>query len=216
MTTLSLTKPVVVPVRGAALALGALVVVYLLAVWTVAGQVIDTRIMNTVASGLREAAWTETLLHVVSPALILCLTAVVALTAGLVRGARSAVASSVVVGGTLIGAEVLKAALIRPAWLDTAGNSLPSGHVAATAALAAAAVLAAPRSARLFVGAVGAVVVLATGVATMAEGWHRPSDVVAAVLVALTVGLMTWTHQGHRSHTGLRASLNPTQQKETS
>jgi hypothetical protein len=73
-----------------------------------------------------------------------------------------------------------KAVLVRPALLsETAANSPPSGHVAAVAGLAVAAVLVVPGSLRKTVAALGSVAVGPTGLATVALRWHRPSDVLA-------------------------------------
>ena len=86
-------------------------------------------------------------------------------------------------------AQVLKAVLSRPTLLDEmAANSLPSGHVAAVACVAAAALLAAPDDLRWFTVFPGIMSVALTGLATVVLEWHRPSDVVAAALLALTAG----------------------------
>lgn len=187
------------PSVGAGAAVLALAAVYALAVRTVPGQSLDTQVMLVVSAALRGSGWTETVLDLVSPALVLYATAVVALVAVLIRGLRTAVTATGVVAVTLLTSELLKAGLTRPTWLDSAGNSLPSGHVAAAAAVAAAAVIVAPRAVRLPVAGLGAVGVVVTGVATMAEQWHRPSDVVAAVLVAVAVGLGACVRDPRRS-----------------
>lgn len=66
---------------------------------------------------------------------------------------------------------------------EAAGNSFPSGHTAAAAAAVAVVLLAAPARWRPLVAVAGAGATTATGVATLLNGWHRPSDVVAALLV---------------------------------
>ncbi|MFI7483670.1 phosphatase PAP2 family protein [Kocuria sp. M1R5S2] len=66
---------------------------------------------------------------------------------------------------------------------ETAVNSFPSGHTAAAAAAVAVVLLAAPARSRPVVALLGAGATTATGVATLLNGWHRPSDVVAALLV---------------------------------
>ncbi len=101
------------------------------------------------------------------------------------------------IGATLAIAELGKTVLNRPSWIGTAANSLPSGHVAAVVALAAGAVIAAPGALKHLVATAGAAAVLLTGLATMAEKWHRPSDVLAASLVAVAVAGLTWRwHDG--------------------
>ena len=101
-------------------------------------------------------------------------------------------------GGVILGAtattELLKRVVLgRPALLDRpdpfgAQNSLPSGHAAVALAVAAALVLAVPPAARTVVALIGGAYALAVGAATITAGWHRPSDVVAAVLVVLAWG----------------------------
>jgi membrane-associated phospholipid phosphatase len=65
-----------------------------------------------------------------------------------------------------------------------AGGTLPSGHVTAVAGLVGAATLVVGRWLRPLVLLAGSLAVLVQGTATMLAGWHRPSDVVAGVLVA--------------------------------
>lgn len=162
----------------------ALLGVYAAAVWTLAGQMADTRAMLAVADALDGADWMATLLWLLSPASVVLATLAVVAAAVLFREVRSAAVAGAAVVGTVLCAEVLKLVLTRPSWLDDAGNSLPSGHVAAAAGLAAGALLAVPAALRPLVGTAGAIAVAATGLATMALGWHRPSDVVASVLLA--------------------------------
>jgi hypothetical protein len=67
-------------------------------------------------------------------------------------------------------------------------NTLPSGHVTVVAAAWAALLLVAPRGWRPATAVAGAAVTCAMSLATVADRWHRPSDVVAAVLV-----VVAWT-----------------------
>ncbi len=64
-----------------------------------------------------------------------------------------------------------------------AGNSLPSGHATVTASVAVALVLVLPAAVRGIAALAGAGVTTVVGVATVSADWHRPSDVVAALLV---------------------------------
>lgn len=66
---------------------------------------------------------------------------------------------------------------------ENAQNSLPSGHTAAAAAAVAVVLMVAPARLRKPLGLLGAVAVTAAGFGTVINGWHRPSDVVVAVLV---------------------------------
>lgn len=64
-------------------------------------------------------------------------------------------------------------------------NSLPSGHTTVAGSVAAALLLVVPRAARPLVAILGGAYTAAIGVSTLVGQWHRPSDVVAAVLVVL-------------------------------
>ncbi|WP_448631161.1 phosphatase PAP2 family protein [Cellulomonas soli] len=65
------------------------------------------------------------------------------------------------------------------------GNTLPSGHTTAAASVAVALLLVVPPRVRPWAAGIGAAYTTATGVSTLVGQWHRPSDVVAAVLVVL-------------------------------
>ncbi|NTW41804.1 MAG: phosphatase PAP2 family protein, partial [Cellulomonadaceae bacterium] len=95
---------------------------------------------------------------------------------------------AVLMGGANLTTQVLKhVVLSRPdlALDDSLRNTLPSGHTTAAASVAAALVLVVPRRVRPAAALVGAAYTVATGISTLVGGWHRPSDVVAAVLVVL-------------------------------
>jgi membrane-associated phospholipid phosphatase len=80
---------------------------------------------------------------------------------------------------------------------DRVVNTMPSGHTTAAASCAVALVLVVPRRLRPLTAALGAAYTAGTGIATLIGGWHRPSDVVAAMLVVLA-----WA--------GLVSALRPT------
>ena len=67
-------------------------------------------------------------------------------------------------------------------------NTLPSGHVTVVVAAWAALLLVTPRGWRPLTAFAGAVAACGIGLATLGDRWHRPSDVVAAVLV-----VVAWT-----------------------
>jgi membrane-associated phospholipid phosphatase len=71
---------------------------------------------------------------------------------------------------------------------DPDGNSLPSGHTTLAVALGVALVVALPRALRPVAAVAATGAALLVGVATMVAGWHRPSDLVAAVAVVAGVG----------------------------
>lgn len=69
-------------------------------------------------------------------------------------------------------------------------NTLPSGHTTAAASVAAAVLLVVPPRTRPWVAVLGGAYAGATGVSTLVGQWHRPSDVVAGLLVVLAWGAL--------------------------
>jgi len=118
-----------------------------------------------------------------------------------------AVAIPLVVLGATATTQILKYFVIsRPDFglPNDYGNSFPSGHTTVAASVAAVAVLVVPSAWRWVATLAGWGFAAVTGVATMVNGWHRTSDVVAAVLVVLAwaalalavVGTPTTTARG--------------------
>ena len=66
---------------------------------------------------------------------------------------------------------------------EALSNSAPSGHTTFAAAAGAALFLAAPRFLRPTVALCAALATCLTGASTIINGWHRPADVVTAILV---------------------------------
>ena len=66
---------------------------------------------------------------------------------------------------------------------EALSNSAPSGHTTFAAAAGAALFLAAPRFLRPTVALCAALATCLTGASTVINGWHRPADVVTAILV---------------------------------
>ena len=62
-------------------------------------------------------------------------------------------------------------------------NSLPSGHTTAMASACVAIILVLPAAARPLATVFGTIGTVMVGVGTLAEQWHRPSDVIAALFV---------------------------------
>ncbi|ROR90295.1 phosphatase PAP2 family protein [Nocardioides aurantiacus] len=167
----------------------ALAGVYAAAVLTPEGQYLDDRLMVWAADTLPGRGTSAELLALVSAGTVLLAGLALGLLALAVHGPRRALAVVATVGATPVLARLLKLLLDRPELVaGAAGNSLPSGHTAAVAGLAAGLVLAVPRllnGTALLAGTAAAAV---AGAATVMLRWHRPSDVVAAVLLAAVVG----------------------------
>lgn len=93
------------------------------------------------------------------------------------------------VAGANVTTQVLKYRLLERPDLGVPSehmqNSLPSGHTTVAASVSVALLMVVPRSLRPVVALAGAAYTAATGVSTMVGKWHRPSDVIAALLVVL-------------------------------
>lgn len=136
-----------------------------------------------------------TVLGLVSVIGLTVATATVAVIAFSRRRSDLALAVVVLIGGSNATTQVLKYRVLeRPdVGIDTITlNSMPSGHSTVAASLAVALVLAVPVRLRGPVAIFGVVTATLTGVAVLAAGWHRPSDVVAALfVVGVWLGLVT-------------------------
>ncbi|MDF2978368.1 MAG: phosphatase family protein [Actinomycetospora sp.] len=172
-------------VLGPAAVVGA----YVLAVLDPAGRALDDAVLRVATDlGLRgEGLRVLELVGVPTVALAVVVLAGIAIARG--HGARAVSVVALVLGAQLV-TQLLKAGLVRP---DSAGeNSLPSGHVTLVASLGLALVLVVPRLLRPLAALAAVAVTGVAGVATMVAGWHRPSDVVAAVgVVVATAGAVS-------------------------
>ena len=130
----------------------------------------------------------QRVLDLVSIPSIVVVIAASMLIAALRRRWLQAAQVALLVAGANLTTQVLKTVVFTRPFLDVGsphGNALPSGHTTVAASSAAAVVFVVPRRARPLAAVLGAVYTVLTGVATMVGQWHRPSDVVAAVLVVL-------------------------------
>lgn len=126
-------------------------------------------------------------LDVVSVAFIAVAVVVVLVIAALRRAWGLGLQVAVLVAGANLTTQVLKHDVLERADLGVLtqrpGNSLPSGHTTVAASVAIALLLVVPRRTRPYVALLGAAWTAATGVSTLVGQWHRPSDVLAALLV---------------------------------
>lgn len=113
--------------------------------------------------------------------------AVIAVIIVLVR--RNWLVFAIAVGAAIaanVSTQVLKySVLSRPEKGVDAGlaNSLPSGHTAVAASAALVVFLVASPRLRPLAAVIGSVFTIAAGASTLVEQWHRPSDVIAGMLV---------------------------------
>ncbi|MFI5891295.1 phosphatase PAP2 family protein [Actinoplanes sp. NPDC051513] len=178
---------VLAPLAVAILAAGGVAAMYLAFVQTTTGQYADTTAMlggdvhhQRVVEVLSRALNGTTLVTLV----LVCL---VAVAVGVLRRRIDlAIGTGVLVLGANASCQLLKVRLPRPDLSGFPGpNSFPSGHAAAAASVVCALILVLPAAVRGIVALAGAAYVTVIGVATVWAEWHRPSDVVAAVLLVL-------------------------------
>ncbi|WP_345763001.1 phosphatase PAP2 family protein [Diaminobutyricibacter sp. McL0608] len=100
-----------------------------------------------------------------------------------------------------VSTQVLKYAILsRPEkGVDVLSNSLPSGHTTVAASAALVVFLVASPRFRPLAAVVGSTFSIAAGASTLVEQWHRPSDVVAGLLVVSFWGslagcVLAWLH----------------------
>ncbi|WP_166784112.1 phosphatase PAP2 family protein [Cryobacterium suzukii] len=145
------------------------------------------------------------------------------------RNWRTLIVALVAAAAATASAQLLKYGILaRPdlAVEGYAGNSFPSGHTTVAAASALVVFLVASPRLRPMVAGWGTAFAVLAGVATLANQWHRPSDVIAALLWVAVWGclagaVLAWPRPGivtradtatpaataqRRAFTGLRQS----------
>lgn len=178
---------VLAPLAVAILAAGGVAAMYAAFVRTATGQYADTTAM--LGGDVHHPRLVEVLNRTLNGTTLvtLVLVCLVAVAVGVLRHRVDlAIGAGVLVLGSNASCQLLKTHLARPDLSDYPGpNSFPSGHTAAAAAVAFALILVLPAAVRGIVALAGAAYVTVIGVATVWAAWHRPSDVVAAVLLVL-------------------------------
>ncbi len=156
---------------------------------TLAGQQVENAAFQGALHGQTQL-WRvgERVLDVVSVWFIAAVLIAAMLIAVLRRRWSLAVQVAVLMIGANLTTQVLKYAVFSRPELGVAasyGNTLPSGHTTAAASVSAALLLVVSPRVRPWAAVLGAGYTTATGISTLIGRWHRPSDVVAGVLVVL-------------------------------
>lgn len=174
-------------------------------IFTVVGQGADTLIMYAFVARTPFPDFLSTMLHtLVSIPALLVVAAIILLTI-VVRG-RFALLFRVSLVLVLSNAstQILKTVLVRPnlGVGHPLANSFPSGHVTLVASIALVLVASVPPAWKTLVGVLGWAVTAAVGIVVMGLGWHRFSDVVGAILIALIFAMLALPSEWdpHRSH----------------
>lgn len=181
-----------------------LAAMYFVFVRTFVGQVVDERgRIGAGRIGLAVAPNAAAVLQVV-PAVCAVLLIAVAIVGLMRRRILVTVVAVAVVVAANVTTQLLKhVILVRPNLAATTlvPNSFPSGHVTLAASIALAALLVAPPRWRRAVAVVGGGLVVLIGMLLLAAQWHRPSDVVAGILVVAFWGGVAGAAAGSLSHT---------------
>lgn len=213
--------PMTVRRRGTAAALGlvvavccalATVAVYRVFVGTEPGQMVDQALLEQAAALPAVVSHSATaVLSVFTVPFVLVACAVPPVVALLRRSPWHAVAALVLVAGANITTQVLKGYVFeRPDLLALgAPNSLPSGHTTVAASIALGLAVIAPPALRIPAAVTGLAASLVVGTATIVAGWHRLSDVAAALLVAMAWAGLVLALGVFRPRAAPRTSLRP-------
>lgn len=193
MRTSSSARPLAY-LGGAALLALVFSVLYVVFVRTITGQGADQLSYDGAENGWRSVTpVTRRLLDAVptvSVVIGLVLTGIIALVR---RNWGTLIVALAAAGASAVSAQLLKYAILDRPDLDVigyAGNSFPSGHTTVAAASALVVFLVASPRTRPVVAAAGTSFAVAAGVATLTNQWHRPSDVVAALLLVAFWGCL--------------------------
>jgi membrane-associated phospholipid phosphatase len=116
------------------------------------------------------------------------------------RGPRTAVAITLLLGGANLTSQMLKPVLAYHRELyytqfelyNIRDAAFPSGHATAAMALSLALLIVVPRAYRPVTAAIGAAFTIAVTFSILMLEWHFPSDVVGGYLIATTFGLVTF------------------------
>ena len=199
--------------RGGLLALSCLAAtlgLWGLFVFTHTGQALDAMALEGSEIGSHYvSAHARTLLSVVSMPAAVVLVVTILVIGLLRRSHRRAVWAVVAVAGANLTTQVLKYQFLwRPDFNITErwdnANTLPSGHTTMAASAAVALILLSGRRWRPLSAWAGALFTIAMGYSTLVCQWHRPSDVLAGILVPVAWGALAVAGGAWRASWSLR------------
>ncbi|WP_157851021.1 phosphatase PAP2 family protein [Gordonia phthalatica] len=193
----------IAPLIVGAAALAAMAVVYQVLVVSYSGQVVDHDAMLTLGALTGHDVPTFGTLGRLQIPILFAAAAVIAAVCLGRRSVRLFANACLVVLGTTVAAVILQAGLDRPTLGIGQLNSFPSKTVAAFTAVAIAICAVVPRRVLPAVAPIVLTVVAAVSAGVVSLLWHRPSDVIGGVLLAVAVAALAeyavpvWT-RAHR------------------
>jgi membrane-associated phospholipid phosphatase len=177
---------------GAIIASAVFVALYLFFVRTLHGQTMDQLAYDGSIFGRRSVTVvTQQVLDQVPTVSVVAGAIITGIITAVRRDLRTLVVAIVVSFGAVVTTQVLKDLLLTRPDLGVdgyAGNSFPSGHTTVAAASALAVFLVSSPRTRWLAALLGSGFAAVAGVSTLANGWHRPSDVIAGLLVVAVWG----------------------------
>jgi hypothetical protein len=179
---------------AAVMTAAAFAALYVVFVRTHGGQLVDQLAYNGADVGERSVAPVANALLDLVPAVAGVVGLVLTIIITIVR--RNWGTALVAIG--CAGAAALTTQLLKLVFLDRpdlkvdgyADNSVPSGHTTVAAAAALAVFLVSSPATRSRVAGWGPLFTVLAGLSTLANGWHRPSDAIAALLVVAFWGCL--------------------------
>ena len=160
--------------------------------------------------------WLKPVVHVFTLSAVVIATSVILGVAAcivlIVRKRWLLIAQLAVFGGLCFAAaELLKPLLPRPYLINlnsNTNNSAPSGHVILAAAASVILLCAVPRALRALMAVIGWAYTVLVGLSVIAGQWHRPTDVIMALLIVggLALLMLAVTFANGMDEPGTRAS----------
>lgn len=178
------------------LLLAAAVGVWWLGVRTMEGQSYEDMVWSKFDAAL--PGWLEPVVHVFTISTVVIVTSaimsIIALAVLIVRKRWLLIVQLAVFGGICFAAaELLKPLLPRPYLINlesNPNNSAPSGHVILAATAGVILLCAVPRMCRALVAVIGWAYAVLVGLSVIAGQWHRPTDVIMALLIVGGVAML--------------------------
>lgn len=170
--------------------------VWWLGVRTMEGQSYEDMVWSKFDAAL--PGWLEPVVHVFTISTVVVATSaimsIIALAVLIVRKRWLLIAQLAVFGGICFAAaELLKPLLPRPYLINlesNPNNSAPSGHVILAATAGVILLCAVPRMCRALAAVIGWAYAVLVGLSVIAGQWHRPTDVIMALLIVGGVGML--------------------------
>lgn len=171
------------------ISLCAFVILTVLSLRSFTGQALDDIVLSTLRVGHRQVLPLTDLLRTgVSEISVGIAILIVMVIAAARRRFALAMRMGVMIAGANITTQLLKRWILDRPFLGVGidlGNSYPSGHATVLVSVALAAVVVVSQRIRSLVAAGVSVITALSLIVIIVSGWHRPSDIIGAILISL-------------------------------